>query len=87
MQEVTHGRKSAVLKLLEQLPGETTLEEIQYHLYVLQKIRAGQNTVDAGHVIPHEDAMRELAGCLALSGRLLRAFFACRHPIHPTVLQ
>ena len=59
------GEKSAVLKLLEQLPEETTLEEIQYHLYVLQKIRAGQNAVDAGQVIPHEDVMRELAGWLA----------------------
>ena len=59
------GEKSAVLKLLEQLPEETTLEEIQYHLYVLQKIRAGQIAVDTGHVIPHEDVMRELAGWLA----------------------
>lgn len=59
------GGKATVLKLLEQLPEETTLEEIQYHLYVLQKIRAGQNAVDAGHVIPHEDVMRELAGWLA----------------------
>ena len=59
------GEKSAVLRLLEQLPEETTLEEIQYHLYVLQKIRAGQDAVDSGHVIPHEDVMRELAGCLA----------------------
>jgi predicted transcriptional regulator len=59
------GEKSAVLKLLEQLPEETTLEEIQYHLYVLQKIRAGQNVIDTGHVIPHEDVMRELAGWLA----------------------
>lgn len=33
------GEKAAVLKLLEQLPEETTLEEIQYHLYVLQKIK------------------------------------------------
>ena len=59
------GGKAAVLKLLEQLPEETTLEEIQYHLYVLQKIRAGQDAVDGGHVIPHEDVMRELAGWLA----------------------
>ena len=59
------GEKSAVLRLLEQLPEETTLEEIQYHLYVLQKIRAGQNAVDNGQVIPHEDVMRELAGWLA----------------------
>ena len=59
------GEKAAVLKLLEQLPEEATLEEIQYHLYVLQKIRAGQEVVDKGQVIPHEDVMRELAGWLA----------------------
>ena len=59
------GEKSAVLRLLEQLPEETTLEEIQYHLYMLQKIRAGQDAVETGHVIPHEDVMRELAGWLA----------------------
>ena len=59
------GEKAAVLKLLEQLPEETTLEEIQYHLYVLQKIRAGQEAIDAGHLIPHENVMRELAGWLA----------------------
>ncbi len=59
------GEKAAVLKLLEQMPEEATLEDIQYHLYVLQKIRAGQEAVDSGHVIPHEDVMRELAGWLA----------------------
>lgn len=59
------GGKAAVLKLLEQLPDEATLEDVQYHLYVLQKIRAGQGAVDSGHVIPHEDVMRELAGWLA----------------------
>ena len=59
------GEKSAALKLLEQLPEDATLEDIQYHLYVLQKIRAGQDAVDSGHVIPHEDVMRELAGWLA----------------------
>ncbi len=59
------GEKATVLKLLEQLPDETTLEEIQYHLYVLQKIKTGQDAIDAGQVIPHEDVMRELAGWLA----------------------
>lgn len=57
--------KAAVLKLLEQLPDEATLEDIQYHLYVLQKIRAGQEAIETGRVIPHEDVMRELAGWLA----------------------
>ena len=59
------GEKAAVFKLLEQLPEEATLEDIQYHLYVLQKIKAGQEAVENGHVIPHEDVMRELAGWLA----------------------
>lgn len=59
------GEKAAVLKLLQQLPEEATLEDIQYHLYALQKIKAGQEAVESGHVIPHEDVMRELAGWLA----------------------
>ncbi len=59
------GEKAAVLKLLEQLPEGATLEDIQYHLYVLQKIKAGQEAVGNGQVIPHEDVMRELAGWLA----------------------
>ena len=59
------GEKTAVLILLEQLPKEATLEDIQYHLYVLQKIKAGQEAAENGHVIPHEDVMRELAGWLA----------------------
>jgi len=59
------GEKTAVLKLLEQLPDEATLEEIQSYLYVLQKIRAGQEAVDRGQVILHEDVMRELAGWLS----------------------
>ena len=59
------GEKAAVLKLLEQLPEEATLEDIQYHLYVLQKIKTGQEAVESGQVIPHEDVMRELAGWLA----------------------
>jgi hypothetical protein len=56
--------KRPVLKPLEQLPEEATLEDIQYHLYVLQKIKAGQGAVNAGQVIPHDDVMRELAGGL-----------------------
>ena len=59
--------KQAVLKLLEQLPEEATLEEIQYHLYVLQKIKAAQDAIKTGNVIPHDEVMRELAGWLAYS--------------------
>ena len=53
--------KEAVFKLLETLPDDATIEDIQYHLYVLQKIQAGQEAADADEVIPHEEVLRELA--------------------------
>jgi predicted transcriptional regulator len=53
--------KDAVLRLLETLPDDASIEDIQYHLYVLQKIRAGEEAARAGKVIPHEDVMRDLA--------------------------
>ena len=53
--------KETVLKLLEALPDDATIEDIQYHLYVLQKIQAGQRAADEGKVIPHEEIMRQLA--------------------------
>lgn len=55
------GAKEAVFKLLEALPDDATIEEIQYHLYVLQEIRAGQEATDAGEIVSHEEVMRELA--------------------------
>ena len=56
--------KDAVFRLLETLPEDTTFEDIQYHLFVLQKIRAGQEAADAGETISHEEVMCELAGWL-----------------------
>ena len=56
--------KEAVLRLLETLPDDASIADIQYHLYVLQKIQAGEEAASAGKVIPHEEVMRELAGWL-----------------------
>lgn len=40
---------------------EASIEDIEYHLYVLQKIRAGEEATSARKVVPHEEVMRELA--------------------------
>jgi hypothetical protein len=56
--------KEAVLRLLGTLPDDASIEDIQYHLYVLQKIRAGEEAADAAGLIPHEEVMRKLAGWL-----------------------
>lgn len=53
--------KELVLKLLETMPDDATIEDIQYHLFVLQKIRTGQAAADDGETIPHEEVMRQLA--------------------------
>jgi predicted transcriptional regulator len=53
--------KERVLQLVESLPDDISLEDIQYHVYVLQKIERGQQAIDKGEVIPHEEVMREIA--------------------------
>ena len=49
--------KHQVTELLAKLPDESTLEDIQYHLYVLEKIRHGQAEITAGEHVSHEQAV------------------------------
>lgn len=52
--------KQAVLKLLETLPEETSLEDIQCHLYVLQCVGRGRQDVEAGRTLPQDEAERRM---------------------------
>ena len=52
--------KIATKELLERLPDDCTLEDIQYHLYVLQAVERGLADADAGDITPHEEVEREL---------------------------
>jgi predicted transcriptional regulator len=52
--------KETVLALLERLPDDCTLEDVQYHLYVTQAIASGLADSEAGRVIPHEQVEAEL---------------------------
>ena len=42
--------KEEVTELLRRLPDDCTLEDIQYHLYILEKVRRGLEDADAGRV-------------------------------------
>jgi len=53
--------KNQVQKILEILPEDASLEDIQYHIYVRQMIEQGLADVEAGRVIPHEEVERRLA--------------------------
>ncbi len=44
--------KYEVSKLLTHLPDDCTLEDIQYHLYVLQKIERGLKDAEEGRIGP-----------------------------------
>jgi predicted transcriptional regulator len=52
--------KKMVRALLERLPDDCSLEDVLYHLYVVQKIEAGLADSDAARLIPHEQVAEEL---------------------------
>ena len=53
--------KQEAEKLLHNLPDNSTLEDIQYHLYVLEKIRRGRADIAAGHSYSTEEAKKRLS--------------------------
>ncbi len=57
--------KEEVIDLLNQLPDDSTLEEIQYHLYVRQKIKRGLQEVDQGNVKSQEEVESRMKKLLA----------------------
>jgi predicted transcriptional regulator len=62
---MTTTAKQEVQKILDSLPDDTPLEQIQYHLYVLQKIEEGRRAIDEGRVLSHEEVQRRLAKWLS----------------------
>jgi hypothetical protein len=52
--------KEAVLDLVRKLPDDCSLDDIQYHLYVLQTIERGRAEVVQGRTISHGQVRREL---------------------------
>ena len=53
--------KQEVLELLEQLPEDASLEDIQYHIYVRQKVQKGRDAAGEGKVIAQEEVERRMA--------------------------
>jgi hypothetical protein len=57
--------KDEVSSLLEKLPDDASYEDIQYHLYVLEKAKRGLERADMEGTISHEDAKARLGKWLA----------------------
>lgn len=53
--------KHAVSRLLDRLSDDCSLEDIQYHLYVLQKIERGLKDAEEGRVYTQEEVEKMMA--------------------------
>lgn len=60
MAEIPMTTKDKVRALLDRLPDDCSLDDVQYHLYVLQAVDRGETDQGAGRVIPHEQVAAEL---------------------------
>jgi len=52
--------KEKAIQLIRRLPDDTTLEEIQYHLYVKQKVQRGMQDVEEGRVYTQEEVEKRM---------------------------
>ena len=53
--------KQEAQRILDALPDDASLEQIQYHLYVVQKIEAGLRDAEEGRVLSQEEVERRIA--------------------------
>jgi len=53
--------KEEVRKILEHIPDDSSFEDIQYHLYVREKVERGLQDVAEGRVLSQEEAERRMA--------------------------
>ncbi len=52
--------KQEAQRILDALPDDATLEQIQYHLYVVQKIEAGLRDAEEGRLLSQEEIERRI---------------------------
>ncbi|OGQ60562.1 MAG: hypothetical protein A3J24_08705 [Deltaproteobacteria bacterium RIFCSPLOWO2_02_FULL_53_8] len=52
--------KQEATRLIASLPDDCSLEEIQYHLFVMQKIEAGLRDMDSNRLYSQEEVERKM---------------------------
>lgn len=53
------GIKEAALEIVRDLPDDATWADLQYRLYVREKIERGLADIEAGRVVSHEEILAE----------------------------
>lgn len=52
--------RDRVLRAVQEMPSDTTYEEVMERIYMIQKIERGRQQIVDGQGIPHEDAKRQM---------------------------
>jgi predicted transcriptional regulator len=53
--------RKKVRKIFDQIPDDASLEDIQYHIYVCQKIERGLQDIDDGRVLSREQVEKRMS--------------------------
>jgi len=61
MEVETHKAKDEVEALLKKLPDDCSLEDIQYHLYVIEKVHRGIERAEREGTLTQEEAEERLS--------------------------
>jgi len=59
--------KQAAQRILAELSDDASLEDVHYHLSVLQHIERGRREIDEGHVLTQEEMEQRMARWLERS--------------------
>ena len=62
MQMSETGTKKKILRAVEQLPDDATIEDAIERLYFFAKIEKGIREADAGLTVSHDEAKQRLSG-------------------------
>ena len=57
--------KQEAQEIIQNLPNNCTYEDIQYHLYVVEKIKNGISRAENGEISSHQDAKQRMAKWLS----------------------
>jgi predicted transcriptional regulator len=57
--------KKEAQEMIQNLPDNCTYEDIQYHLYVVEKIKNGLNRAQNGEVSSHQEAKSRMSKWLS----------------------
>ena len=66
---MAEAMKQDVLRIIEGMPDDSSLDDILYELYLHSKVEAGLEDIRAGRTKSHEEVMREVAEWLQSAGR------------------